>query len=772
MILRKLFISVFILSSVFLVFKKDIFAQTGGVRGFAYEKETGEPVMFANVYMYKTTYGVATDVNGYFIIPKIPVGSYTLMVTSIGFDTLQIPITIKDGEIITKKFYVTESVVMLETVNISAEREEARTETKTSVIKITPKQIEQIPTIGRQPDLAQYLQVIPGVIFTGDQGGQLYIRGGSPIQNKVLLDGMIIYNPFHSIGLFSVFDTDIIRSADVYTGGFGAEYGGRISSIMDIKTRDGNKKRLAGKISASPFGAKLLLEGPMKKQASLDEGSSSFILSAKNSYLEQTSKVFYKYIDTVGLPFNFTDLYGKVSFNSANGSKVNFFGFNFNDRVNYDLLTDFSWSSSGGGSNFIVIPGNSPVLVQGSFAYSSYKISLEQANSSPRTSEISGFNMGLNFTYFMEKNEINYGLEMLGFKTDFNFYNSVNRKIEQLEYTTELAGFLKYKLTKKKLILEPSFRAHYYASLSTFSPEPRLAMKYNVTDKLRLKCAAGLYTQNLISATSDRDVVNLFYGFLSGPENLQEEFNGEPVTDKLQRARHIIFGVEYDLFKNMTINVEGYYKYFSQLTNINRNKIFNDTPEYHDKPDYVKKDFIIETGDAKGIDISIKQDYRRVYLWAVYSLGFINRYDGIFEYVPHFERRHNVNLLGTYSLGKDFNWVISARWNLGSGFPFTKTQGFYEGIYFQDGINTDYTTTNGSLAVQYAEINGGRLPYYHRLDFTIKRKFDVAKNSLLEASFNITNVYNRENIFYFDRVKFQRVNQLPFMPSVGLTMTF
>ena len=97
-------------------------------------------------------------------------------------------------------------------------------------------------------------------MFTGDQGGQLYIRGGAPIHNVVLLDGMILYNAFHSIGLFSVFDTDVIKTADVYTGGFNAEYGGRISSVVDIKTRDGNKKRLAGKVAASTFGSKLFLK--------------------------------------------------------------------------------------------------------------------------------------------------------------------------------------------------------------------------------------------------------------------------------------------------------------------------------------------------------------------------------------------------------------------------------------------------------------------------------------------------------------------------------
>jgi len=460
-------------------------AQTGTIRGFVYEKETGEPVIFTNVYLYKTTYGAATDVNGYYVISKIPTGEYTLTVTSIGYDTLSIPVKVKENGIITKKLFLEKSAVMLDEFSISAEREESKTEVRASVIKVTPKQITKIPSIGGQPDLAQYLQVLPGVIFTGDQGGQLYIRGGSPIQNKVLLDGMIIYNPFHSIGLFSVFDTDIMRNAEVFTGGFGAEYGGRISSVMNITTRDGNKKRMAGKVSASTFGAKLLLEGPIKKQTNTSQGSSSFILSVKNSYLEETSKVLYDYIDTAGLPFNYLDIYGKLSINGANGSKINFFGFNFNDRVNkYKALSDYHWVSTGVGTNFIVIPEKSSVLLEGHLAYSNYKISLEEEFSPSRTSQIKGFNMGLDFTYFLAKDEIKYGIEMLGFKTNFDFANSLGINISQEENTTELAGFVKYKMTRGKLLFEPSFRIQWYASLANISPEPRLAVKYNLSEKM------------------------------------------------------------------------------------------------------------------------------------------------------------------------------------------------------------------------------------------------------------------------------------------------
>ena len=186
-----------------------------------------------------------------------------------------------------------------------------KTEVKAAAIKVSKKDLEMIPTIGGEPDIAQYMQIIPGVVFTGDQGGQLYIRGGSPVQNKVLLDGMIIYSPFHSIGLFSVFDSDIIKSTDVYTGGFNAEYGGRISSIMDINTIDGNKKNLSGKVSANTFGSKIFLEGPVTK------GKSSFIVSAKNSYLDKTSNYIYKdpilFFDDKGLPYSYFDLYGKLT---------------------------------------------------------------------------------------------------------------------------------------------------------------------------------------------------------------------------------------------------------------------------------------------------------------------------------------------------------------------------------------------------------------------------------------------------------------------------
>jgi len=774
---RQPFLIIFII--LFLLFPVFLIAQESTVRGFIYEEETGEPAIFSNVYLKGTTLGASADNNGYFLISRIPPGNYNLIVTYLGYDTVQMPVQLKPDQVFDQNFSLKKSSVNLETVTINAERIDARTETQTSVVKITPKEIKQIPSVGGQADFAQYLQVVPGVIFTGDQGGQFYVRGGSPIQNKVILDGMTIYNPFHSIGLFSVFETDLIRSADVYTGGYNADYGGRISSIMDITYKDGNKKRFSGTVGASTFGARAVLEGPISKQKSPESGSASFILSFKNSYLQESSKVFYSYIDEDGLPFNFSDFYGKVSINGGNGSKISFFGFSFNDNVdNYKAISSYGWNSFGGGANFVVIPGKSPVLIEGIFAYSQYESSISSTALNNKRSLINGFNGGLDFTYFLGKNSLKYGIEVEGYRTEYE-YNLVTggKKNNLTENTTQLGLFAKYKAVIGKFIIEPGFRFQWYASLSEISPEPRLAIKYNVTDRFRLKFAGGMYSQNFIAATSDRDVVNLFYGFLSGPENLPKTYNGEDVNSKLQKSDHLILGAELDIGKYLNLNIEGYYKYFPQLTNINRFKLFNEADAPPGTPDVQKKDFIVEKGDAYGVDISMQYDYKKIYVWFVYSLGFVTReYENaegdILSYTPHFDRRNNINFILSYVTGPKQQWEFSVRWNFGTGFPFTQVQGFYEHLTFPDGVNTDYTIENGQLGLLYGELFGGRLPTYHRLDIDMKKNFYLGANTKLVLDLSIINLYNRENVFYVDLVTNDIVYQLPIMPSLGLNLYF
>ena len=762
-----------ILLSLFFAFlSTTVYSQSGTIRGFVYNEEDGEPILFTNVILKGTSLGSATDVNGYYSIVKIPEGTYALIVTVLGYDSLIIDVSVTKNALITKNLYMKKGALGLATVNITADRMEQKTEVQTGVTKVTAKEIKLIPSVGGEPDIAQYLQILPGVVFSGDQGGQLYIRGGTPIQNKVLLDGMVIYNPFHSIGLFSVFDQDYIRTADVYTGGFGAEFGGRISSIMDIKTKDGNKKKLKGLVSASPFQARMMLEGPLKKQKDDRGGSTSFVLSVKNSYLDESSKVIYEYVDEQGLPYSYTDVYGKVVMSSSSGSKLSLFGLHFEDDVTFRDVSELSWKTNGGGASFVLVPGNSSVLINGTVAITDYGISLTEADGKPRESNINGFNVDLNFNYFLNENVIKYGIEFMGFGTDFIFFNSNNRKIESKDNSSELAGFFNYKGVFDKLVIEPGLRLHYYASLSEFSAEPRFGIKYNVTDKFRVKTSAGLYSQNFLSSTSDRHVVNLFQGFLSSPDNLQDEFDGDIVTSRLQKAQHLIVGAEFDLPFNLSLNIEGYIKKFTQLTNLNREKIYDDTAQNFDEPDNLKKDFIIEYGEAMGIDFLLKYEKNRLYLWGVYSLGKVERFDGLRTYNPHFDRRHNVNFVASYSFGKGYLWSTSIRWNYGSGFPFSQTAGFFELLDFNDGINVDYTNANGDLGIVYGQINEGRLPDYHRLDLSVTRTIPLGNDAIVEVVGSIINGYDQQNIFYFDRIKYERVDQLPILPSLGVSFRF
>ncbi|MFN5544801.1 MAG: TonB-dependent receptor [Bacteroidota bacterium] len=748
-------------------------AQTGEVRGFVYDKENGEPLIFTPVYLQENMLGKATDINGFYVLSKIKPGRYTLKCFSIGYDTGIAVINIKEGGITNQNLYLKKVTKQLEEVVISGERQKAKTEVKISNITITQKELKQLPTFGGEPDLVQYLQVLPGVVFSGDQGGQLYIRGGSPVQNRIMIDGMMIYNPFHSIGLFSVFDADIIRSAEVFAGGFNAQYGGRIGAVVDINTREGNKKEFSGKLSVNPITSKLLLEGPLAK-FSEESGSTSYLVSYKTSYLDQTSKTLYNYSENNGnangLPFSFNDLYGKLSYVGSGGSKLNVFGFNFNDQVNYPE-TKFSWNAYGMGTNFFVVPEGS-TIINGAVNYSRYEMSQKEGDNNPRESGVSGFTVALNFTNFLGKDDIKYGFEINGFNTDFIYTNQYGREMKQDESTTELCGFVKYKKTFGKLIIEPGFRVQAYASLGNNSYEPRLGAKYNLSDRIRIKGAWGMYSQNLISAVSDQDVVNLFYGFLSGSENIPSRYNGKDITHRMQTATHYIGGLEIDVGQHGEINVEGFYKDFTQLTNVNRDKKYDNTQVNQFRPESERFDFIIETGDAYGMDFRYKYEFKRFYIWAVYSLTYVNRNDGVRSYMPHFDRRHNINIVTTYSFGSKASWSANVRWNYGSGFPFTQTQGFYEQMRFGNGVSTDYVNQNGSLGVFYTDINKGRLPDFHRLDFSLSKKLNFGKRTSLTVIAAATNVYNRANIFYFDRTQYKRVDQLPIIPTVGINLSF
>ena len=304
--------------------------------------------------------------------------------------------------------------------------------------------------------------------------------------------------------------------------------------------------------------------------------------------------------------------------------------------------------------------------------------------------------------------------------------------------------------------------------------EPRLSAKWNVTDKFRFKLATGIYTQTFLDTKSDRDIVNLFTGYLtSSPDlNIVSTFLSEPIDSYVQKSNHYIFGAEYDILRNFNLNVEVYYKTMDNLISVNRDRLYADDAEHIEKPDYMKKEYTVETGKAYGADFSLKYDDGRLYVWTIYSLGKVERTGETKTYAPHYDRRHNINVLINYQMGKSRDFELSFRWNYGSGFPYSPTSSVVELLNFSNGINADYISQNGNMTTIYGDLNSKRLPNYHRLDISAKKRFEIGKRSILEVNLSLTNVYNRNNLFYYNRITSQRVDQLPIMPSLGVTYTF
>ena len=219
-------------------------------------------------------------------------------------------------------------------------------------------------------------------------------------------------------------------------------------------------------------------------------------------------------------------------------------------------------------------------------------------------------------------------------------------------------------------------------------------------------------------------------------------------------------------------NVETFYKYFPQLISLNSNKKFDGEMNHWDIPQVYYEDFITETGDAYGIEALLQYEKKRLYLWIAYSLSYSNRFDGLQYFQPHYDRRHNFNLVGSYILGKNLNWKFLARWNYGSGFPFTPTNALYEKLRLTNTSSSEVLNENGLIGMNFGAYNSARLPNYHRLDFTAKYIHYFSERYSIEVVMSLTNVYNRKNLFYFSREEYKRVNQLPLLPSGGLIWRF
>ncbi len=292
------------------------------VYGNVFNRDNSEPVGYADVFLENTLRGSATDEEGYFSIRNIPEGIYNLRIQFIGYKPQSIRLNLQRGKMVALNIFLEIDVLQMEQVEVVGEaNNEVIYKPRISSFTFKPRQLELQPSYGDQ-DIMRSLQVLPGVTATSEYKSQLYIRGGNSDQNLVLLNGGILYNPFHFSGIMSAFDTDALESADIYLGGFSAEYGGRLSSVLDIKTRRG-KDDMSGQLNLSPISSKLLFEFPDEQRWS------SFLLSLRRSNVNAFSQKLGGRVEP-----DFYDLILSHDLHPPGRMKIVLTGFLSEDKVN------------------------------------------------------------------------------------------------------------------------------------------------------------------------------------------------------------------------------------------------------------------------------------------------------------------------------------------------------------------------------------------------------------------------------------------------------
>lgn len=761
------------LGLLLLINTLQIFPQTGTIKGFVYDSSTGQPLPVATVTITGTKNGTATDSDGFFLLLRVPAGSQTIKVSYLGYEDYLKTLSIQADGMEQMVVHLKPSVYELEAATISAERRRLEHLNPVSAHHLTQVTLNKIPGLTGQADLAEYLQVLPGIIFTGDRGGQFYVRGGAPVQNLVKLDGMTLISPFHSIGFASVFDTETIGSVDVFTAGFGSRYGGRTSSVIDVKSRMGNRREFKAKASASTFGYGLLVEGPVKKMTEEDPSSVSIILSNKGSYISKSAGVLYPYLDSIGLPFKYNDFFAKVSLVGRRGDQLDLMGIHFTDAADYSELLRSTWETNGGGIRFLATPTGSRLLFESVFNYTDYRSEFLESGKRPRKTRYNSLEGLMKIFYNGPFLKLEWGTEMNVMHTLHTFARPGDLLTEHEYFTTEILTYVENRIETDRFLIEPGIRLQYYADQAFFSPEPRLKIKFRINDLLNLNFASGLYSQNLLSTTSPEDVVSLFQGYYIGPGLVQDTYKGKYMDDKISLAWHAVGGLNYFGPKNLKLSVEGYVKDYYRMITYNRYKLYEESLiSDNPLPEYLMKYFIIEQGWAYGVDFLADWNTATWNLYLAYSLGYVTREDEFTKYIPHFDRRHNLNLVAGYKLGHRQKWEVKARWNLGSGFPFTQSYGIFETLMSDYGqFNLD-PTTSGEASTWYAPLNEGRLPWYHRFDISLQKIWQFGKGQNIELNISIMNLYNRQNVFYVDRITMKRINQLPILPTLGISWQF
>ncbi|MCL4539074.1 MAG: TonB-dependent receptor [Bacteroidetes bacterium] len=722
------------------------------IRGSVVDSSSGDRLPYATVRVQRTFIGTYTSGQGYFVLPRIPSGDRRIVVSAVGYREHVFEIE-SGSPVVNVTFQLAEEPTTLAPVEVNGEFEGQMRPVEPSTTVLYGRDLQRAAGLFSN-DAVQAVTQLPGIVTVGGVSSQYYVRGGASDQNLVTIDGIRIYNLFHAFGLFSFIDPLIVKVADMSTGGFQAQYGGRLSSVLSIETKDGDMRNYNAAGSFDLLSSDVMFSGPVPLNIMGDH--TSFIGFFRTSLYKNSLR---RYFDRT-MPFEFFDGFGKITSDFTSTGHLSFEFLTTGDQIwsENQVDPDYNWRDAG-----YSLSGNYLFSDQYSFRFS-VSSSVYNAEQIPRASSYLHYESDQildpafygDLTYYgSSTTRLDFGLLFNFPSYNFTFTNAFGNPLNISDQETEPNFWARYKWEViENLDLELGLRfdlsrTFQYATGSGkgYIADPRATLTYHPSDNAILYFATGQYHQRIISLNNEDDIYTPFDLIVPIPEdntNLEDE-----------EAYHFILGGQYLPTNVLRTKAEIYYKDFTRLVTINRNKIDASDP-----------DFIMGTGRSYGLELSSEYDIGSFYLTANYTYGRVTNTSDGFTFAPRYDRRHQANLSAGWQPFDGF-W-LRMHWEYGSGLPYTPLAGFYPQLLLDPNNLQGYKNAAASNQIVFGQKDAARMPAYHRLDVSASYEMNILGMNWT-SELMLINIYNRKNVFYINNVSGDVEYSLPFIVNLSLS---
>jgi hypothetical protein len=751
--------------------------------GYVTEKGSGEALLGVNVYIASLKLGTVTNNYGFYSL-TVPSDSVELVFSYIGYRKLS------------RRLELYRDIRLNVSLELAAELGEVVVEADRSGmdpadplmsrIDVPVQQIKDIPALLGEKDLLKVIQLMPGVQSGSEGQSGLYVRGGGPDQNLIILDDATVYNAFHLFGFLSLFNGDALRSVELTKGGFPARYGGRLSSVLDIHMKEGHKEEFHGEAGIGLVASRAVLEGPVKKN------KSSFLISGRRTYLDALARPFFSNRQQAG--YYFYDLTAKINYDFGDKDKIYLSTYFGKDRFffkeagsDYRLSGGLEWGNFTSTLRWNHLFSNK-LFSNTSFIFSDYTLGISAKNAFDNQEFAMNFGSGIrdysvktNLDYLPFSNHhIKAGFvatlhqfvpKAVVVKDDFS---GSSRSLEEKYEAVENGFYIEDNMSfGKRWHINAGIRiSHFLAEKKNYiRPEPRLSASYLLDNQTSVKASFSVMNQyiHLLSSTGVGLPTDLWV----------------PSTKKTapQHSRQVALGFVRQIKKQLALTLEGYYKNSDGVIAYKEGASFLaiDDPSNAERTSWENN---ITSGSSLsyGMEILLRKNMGKFSGWAGYTLSKTTlRFDELNNGKAFFarnDRRHDVSLVGIYKISERIK--LSATWVYGTGNAITLPLAEYFAVpHNPDGINQGNAWANGLFTSEYGEKNQFRMRAYHRLDISVQF---FRKYKRLETNFELGlyNAYNRKNPFFYyigmdnagTERKLRQVSLFPVIPSVSYHVKF